>query len=184
MTVTELEISGVLLIEPRVFRDDRGFFLEAYHADRYASVGLSWRFVQDNHSRSRRNTLRGLHFQRRHPQGKLVRVARGEVLDVVVDVRRGSPTFGQHLSVILSDYDHRQLWVPPGLAHGFFVLSEVADFMYACTDFYRPEDEGGIRWDDPDLGIQWPVGEPLLSGRDLALPRLRDVVPEDLPEVG
>ena len=139
--------------------------------------------MQDNHSRSRRGTLRGLHFQRRHPQGKLVACARGSIYDVVVDLRAGSPTFGRSYGVTLSDEDHRQLWIPPGLAHGFCVLSDEADFLYKCTDYYRPDDEGGIAWDDPDLGIAWPVEAPLLSEKDRRLPRLRDLGPEDLPVV-
>ncbi|HLT47033.1 MAG TPA: dTDP-4-dehydrorhamnose 3,5-epimerase [Rubricoccaceae bacterium] len=183
MTVHETEIPGVLLVEPRVFADARGFFLERYHAERYRAHGIAAAFVQDNHSRSRRGALRGLHFQRRHPQGKLVECARGAVYDVVVDLRRGSPTFGRSYGVTLSDEDHRQLWIPPGLAHGFCVLSDEADFLYKCTDYYRPDDEGGLAWDDPDLGIAWPVEAPLLSEKDRRLPRLKDLGPGDLPVI-
>jgi len=181
LTVTELALPGVLLLAPRVFRDERGFFLETFQQERYATHGLDAAFVQENHSRSRRGILRGLHFQRQRPQGKLVRVARGVVYDVAVDLRVGSPTFGQHVSATLSDEDHRQLWLPPGIAHGFCVLSDVADVLYSCTEFYDAADEGGIRWDDPDIGIAWPVEAPTLSARDAALPRLRDLSPEELP---
>lgn len=183
MTVVELDLPGVLLIRPLVFRDERGFFLETYHAPRYAAHGIAGPFVQDNHSRSRRGVLRGLHFQRRFPQGKLIRVTRGRVFDVVVDLRADSPTFGRHATVTLADDDPAQLWVPPGFAHGFCVLSDEADFLYKCTEVYRPEDEGGIRWDDPDLAIPWPVQEPLLSPRDRVLPRLADLGPDQLPRV-
>jgi dTDP-4-dehydrorhamnose 3,5-epimerase len=181
MTVTPLAIPDVLLIEPRVFRDDRGFFLETFHAERYRSYGLPDRFVQDNHSRSARGVLRGLHFQRRHPQGKLVRVVRGEVLDVAVDLRPGSATFGRHVTAVLSENDLRQLWIPPGFAHGFYVRSGEADFLYQCTDVYRPDDEGGIRWDDPDLGIDWGAAAPTVSPRDQQLPPLAALGPDDLP---
>ena len=183
MTVTETALPGVLLIEPRVFGDARGFFLERYHAERYAEVGIPAAFVQDNHSRSGRGTLRGLHFQKRHPQGKLVEVVQGAVYDVVVDVRHGSPTFGEWMGAELSAENHHQLWVPPGFAHGFVVLSESADFLYKCTDVYHPEDEGGVLWNDPDLGIDWPIEEPMLSAKDTALPRLRDLGPDELPRV-
>lgn len=184
MTVRETSLPGLLVVEPRVFEDARGFFLERYHAGRYAEAGLDAAFVQDNHSRSRRGTVRGLHFQRRHPQGKLVEVARGRIWDVAVDLRRGSPTFGRWEAVELSDATHRQLWVPPGFAHGFAVLSDVADVLYKCTDVYRPGDEGGVAWDDPDLGVAWPVeAPPVLSDKDRALPRLAELEPGDLPDV-
>jgi dTDP-4-dehydrorhamnose 3,5-epimerase len=175
VTVTELPIPGLLLIEPKVFHDDRGFFLETFRAERYAEIGVDVSFVQINQSRSRRHTLRGLHFQRRHPQGKLVRVSQGAVYDVVVDLRAGSETFGQQFGMILDDVDHRQLWIPPGFAHGFCVISEQADFLYACTEVYRPDDEGGIRWDDPDLGIDWPISDPILSDKDRSLPLLKEL---------
>lgn len=184
MTVHTTTLPDVLLIEPRVFGDARGFFLERYHAERYADAGLDVQFVQDNHSRSRRSTLRGLHFQRRHPQGKLVEVAQGRVWDVVVDLRPGSPAFGQWEGHELDDEAHRQLWVPPGFAHGFCVLSDHADVLYKCTDVYRPDDEGGVAWDDPDLRISWPVDSPLLSDKDRALPPLRTLAAADLPQRG
>lgn len=184
MTVHETTLPGVLLLEPRVFSDARGFFLERYHADRYAGVGLEAPFVQDNHSRSRLGALRGLHFQRRRPQGKLVEVARGRIWDVVVDLRAGSPTFGHWEGFELDDRAHRQLWVPPGLAHGFCVLSPEADVLYKCTDVYRPDDEGGVVWDDSDLAIRWPdVPGRVLSDKDRALPRLADLGPDALPHV-
>ncbi len=181
--VTELAVHGVKLIEPVVHGDDRGFFVETFRESTYTSAGLTSTFVQHNHSRSRGGVLRGLHFQKRHPQGKLVRVARGAVLDVVADLRRGSPTFGRHVAVQLDDEAHHQLWVPPGLAHGFYVLSDVADVLYLTTDYYRPDDEGGVRWDDPDLAIDWPGDEPTLSERDQALPLLRNLGTNDLPRV-
>ena len=183
MTVSETGLPGVLVIEPRVFGDARGFFLERFHAECYADAGIPGPFVQDNHSRSQRGILRGLHFQKRHPQGKLVEVVSGEVYDVAVDVRPGSDTFGRWTGVRLSAENHRQLWVPPGFAHGFVVLSESADFLYKCTDVYHPEDEGGVIWNDPDLGIDWPLADPQLSHKDAALPRLRDLGPGDLPHV-
>ena len=184
VTVRETTIPGVRLIEPAVYGDARGFFLETFEASRYASAGVPSRWVQLNHSRSGGGTLRGLHFQRQNPQGKLVRVARGAVYDVVLDLRAHSPTFGRWEAHRLDDRAHHQLWVPPGLAHGFCVLSEVADFVYACTARYDPEDEGGVAWDDPGLGIEWPVAEPLVSEKDRALPRLQDLGPGDLPVVG
>lgn len=184
MIVTELDIPGVLLLEPRVYRDERGFFVETFRAEQFAELGLPKLFVQDNHSRSRKGTLRGLHFQRQYPQGKLVRVARGEVYDVTVDLREGSTTWGQYVGVHLSDEDHRQLWVPPGFAHGFCVLSDEADLLYRCTEYYKPGDEGGVRWDDPDLAISWPVSDPLLSPKDRELPSLRELKGEYVQELG
>jgi dTDP-4-dehydrorhamnose 3,5-epimerase len=181
MTVRETALPGVLIVEPRVFADARGFFIERYHAERYRAHGMDDRFVQDNHSRSRRGTLRGLHIQRRHPQGKLVTCLRGAVYDVVVDLRQRSPTFSRWAAVELAE--DSQLWIPPGLAHGFCALSDEADVLYKCTDVYHPDDEGGIVWDDPDLAIPWPVEAPLLSDKDRALPRLRDLGPDDLPRV-
>jgi dTDP-4-dehydrorhamnose 3,5-epimerase len=176
MKVIEAELPGVLIIEPNVLGDERGFFLETFQSERYRrEAGIELTFVQDNHSRSRRGVLRGLHAQREHPQGKLVRVARGEVWDVAVDIDPGSQTFGTWTGVILSDENHRQLWIPPGYAHGFVVLSEAADFEYKCTACYRQEDEVGVRWDDPDLGIQWPVSNPTVSNKDSRLPLLREL---------
>jgi len=168
MNVIQTTINGAVIIEPKVFGDERGFFLETFQAERYkAMAGIDLPFVQDNHSRSGKNVLRGLHFQKTKPQGKLVRVVRGEVFDVAVDIRKGSPTYGQWAGVILSEENKRQFWVPPGLAHGFVVLSDVADFEYKCTDYYDPSDEGCLMWNDPTVGIEWPEGiEPILSAKD------------------
>lgn len=184
MNVIETKLPGVLIIEPKVFGDARGFFKETFHAGRYAGAGIPGRglsFVQDNHSRSAKGVLRGLHFQLKHPQGKLVSVTTGAVFDVAADVRPGSPTFGQWVGVELSAENHRQLWVPPGYAHGFCVLTDVADFQYKCTDLYHPEDEGGIVWDDPDLAIEWPAHKPLVSEKDRHLPKLADADHAQLP---
>ena len=175
MKIIETELPGVLIIEPQVFGDERGFFLESFHAERYREAGIDMAFVQDNHSRSRKGVLRGLHFQRRHPQGKLVRASRGSIFDVAADIDPASPTFGQYVGVTLSDENHRQMWIPPGYAHGFCVLSDEADFEYKCTDLYYANDEGGVLWSDPDLNIQWPLSNPLLSAKDLALPSLADL---------
>ncbi|SBT19289.1 dTDP-4-dehydrorhamnose 3,5-epimerase [Marinomonas gallaica] len=168
MNVIKTNIADVVVIEPKVFGDERGFFLETFQAERYREMaGIELPFVQDNHSRSGKNVLRGLHFQKSKPQGKLVRVVRGEVFDVAVDIRKGSPTFGQWAGVLLSEENKRQFWVPPGLAHGFVVLSEIADFEYKCTDYYDPSDEGCLMWNDPTVGIEWPSGiEPILSAKD------------------
>ncbi|MEL7360508.1 MAG: dTDP-4-dehydrorhamnose 3,5-epimerase [Bacteroidota bacterium] len=181
MTIIETNLPGVLIVEPRVFGDARGFFLETFNTERYEDAGIPYRFVQDNHSRSRRGVLRGLHFQKQHPQGKLVSVSRGAVYDVAVDVRPDSPTFGHWTGTELSEDNHRQLWVPPGFAHGFCVLSEVADFQYKCTDYYHPEDEGGVLWNDPALGIDWPFAEPTLSKKDQALKPLAELTLAELP---
>lgn len=162
-------IPEVILIKPDVFGDDRGFFMETWQRSKFAEAGIDFDFVQDNHSRSTKGTLRGLHYQAQQPQGKLVRVTAGEVFDVAVDIRPGSPTFGQWVGDFLSADNKHMLWVPPGLAHGFYVTSEVADFQYKCTDYYAPEHERCIRWDDPDIGIDWPLaaGEsPLVSDKD------------------
>lgn len=168
MKVTATAIPDVLILEPEVFGDERGFFLESFNQRVFEeAVGEKFSFVQDNHSRSGKGVLRGLHYQVRQPQGKLVRVVRGQVFDVVVDIRRGSPTFGQWAGVDLSEDNHKQLWIPPGLAHGFLVLSETADVLYKTTDYYAPEHERTIRWDDPELAITWPIeGPPLLSQKD------------------
>ncbi|SIR78094.1 dTDP-4-dehydrorhamnose 3,5-epimerase [Aquipseudomonas alcaligenes] len=176
MKVIETQLPGVLIIEPRTFGDHRGFFLETFQVERYREHGIDLPFVQDNHSRSARGVLRGLHFQRTRPQGKLVSVSRGAVYDVAVDIDPQSATCGQFVGVELNDENHRQLWVPPGYAHGFCVISEVADFQYKCTDYYQPEDEGGLLWNDPDVGIPWPVAEPQLSAKDQLNPRLRDLL--------
>ena len=180
MRVLPTELEGVLLIESDVFRDRRGFFLETFHQEKYERARIAARFVQDNHSRSARGTLRGLHAQLRHPQGKLIRVVRGQVFDVAVDIRKQSPTFGRWVSTVLSEEDFLQLFVPPGFVHGFCVLSEIADVEYKCTEPYFPGDEIGIRWDDPALAIPWPIREPLLSPKDAALPtfaELREKLP-------
>lgn len=176
MKVLETRLPGVFIIEPRVHGDDRGFFVETFQSERFAQqTGITLQFVQDNHSRSRRGVLRGLHAQRHHAQGKLVRAARGEVFDVAVDIDPASTTFGQWVGTTLSDSNHRQLWIPPGYAHGFLVLSKLADFEYKCTDYYHPEDEIGVIWNDPDIGITWPLDDPTLSAKDMALPALREL---------
>lgn len=166
MRVLPTSLPGVLIVEPRVLRDARGFFLETFHAERYAEHGIEGPFVQDNHSRSVRHTLRGLHWQTYQPQGKLIRVIEGEVFDVAVDVRPHSPSRGQWVSVVLSADDFRQVYVPPGFAHGFCVLSDVAQVEYKCTTAYHRESERGIIWNDPELAIAWPVATPILSDRD------------------
>ncbi|WP_440998165.1 dTDP-4-dehydrorhamnose 3,5-epimerase [Arhodomonas sp. SL1] len=169
MEIEALAIPDVLCIRPRVFGDHRGFFMETWQAERYAAAGVPDRFVQDNHSRSARGVLRGLHYQIHQPQGKLVRVARGEIFDVAVDLRRSSPYFGRWVGATLSEDNYRMLWVPPGFAHGFLVVSEIADLLYKCTDYYAPEHERTLRWDDPAVGVEWPLpgGEaPLLSDKD------------------
>ncbi len=169
MKVIETALPGVLILEPQVYGDARGFFMESYHRRRFAELGLPTEFVQDNHSRSVRGVLRGLHYQIMQPQGKLVRVVRGAVFDVAVDLRRSAPTFGRWVGVELSEENKRMLWIPPGFAHGFLVLSEVADFLYKTTDFYAPEHERCLLWNDPALGIAWPIdGEPMLSAKDKA----------------
>jgi dTDP-4-dehydrorhamnose 3,5-epimerase len=184
MRVRELDLPGVYMLEPRIFTDARGFFMELWHATRYQQARIPRAFVQDNYSHSTRGVLRGLHYQLNHPQGKLVSVFSGEVFDVAVDIRCGSPTFGQWVGVRLSGQNHRQLYIPPGFAHGFCVLSSTADFLYKCTDFYTPEDEYGLRWDDPHLAITWPLTTPLLSARDAAYPTLDTIPPEYLPVFG
>lgn len=166
MHVTTIDIPGVLVIEPKVFCDPRGYFVETYHAERYDKAGIVDRFVQDNYSRSVRDTLRGLHFQEPHAQGKLVMAVEGVVYDMVVDIRKGSPSFGKWYGVELSAENLRQIYIPPGCAHGFCVLSDTAAFLYKCTDFYSPQDERGILWNDPALGIVWPVSQPILSAKD------------------
>lgn len=176
MKVTQTKLDGVVIIEPKVFGDDRGFFLESFQADRYRELaGIEQAFIQDNHSRSTKGVLRGLHFQVTNPQGKLVRVVQGEVYDVAVDVNPESPTYGQYEGVILSETNKRQFWVPPGYAHGFVVLSDTADFEYKCTEYYDPSDEGGIIWNDPKVGIDWPLKNPVLSAKDAILPTLDEL---------
>ena len=168
MRVTPTAIPDVLVVEPRVFRDARGHFFESWNRRAFAAAGLDVDFVQDNHSRSSRGVLRGLHYQIHHAQGKLVRVIAGEVYDVAVDLRRGSPTFGRHVAVTLSADDERMLWVPPGFAHGFCVTSDSADFLYKTTDYWHAEHERTLLWNDPALGIAWPVRDPVIAAKDAA----------------
>ena len=176
MKFTETSLPGVILIEPRVFGDTRGFFMETYRADLFRDHGIDETFVQDNHSRSARGVLRGLHYQEPHPQGKLVRCTRGALFDVAVDIRRGSPSFGQWYGVTLSDENKAMLWIPPGFAHGFCTLADETDLVYKTTESYRPEFDRAILWNDPEIAIEWPIAEPLLSTKDTAAPRLRDAV--------
>jgi dTDP-4-dehydrorhamnose 3,5-epimerase len=180
MRVFSTDLPGVVIIEPDVYRDRRGFFLETYHAEKYQEAGIPGLFIQDNHSHSVRGTVRGLHAQRRRPQGKLIRVLQGEIFDVAVDIRRGSPTFRRWVARTLSAENFQQMYVPPGFAHGFCVLSKTADVAYKCTALYDPGDEFGVLWNDPEIGIPWPVREPLLSEKDRtapALAELMDVLP-------
>lgn len=181
MKIIETRLPGVLIVEPKVFGDARGYFMESFQAERYAEAGIAGPFVQDNLSFSRRGILRGLHLQNPRPQGKLVQVLQGEVFDVAVDVRVGSPTFGQWEGVILSAENARQYYVPPGFAHGFVVTSETALFAYKCTDYYMPQSEISLLWNDSDIGIEWPVTEPQLSAKDAAGVRLADIDPARLP---
>lgn len=175
MNIVETDLPGVLLIEPRVFGDARGFFLESWNRKAFANAGLEIDFVQDNHSRSGKGVLRGLHYQLNDPQGKLVRVTQGRVFDVAVDMRRSSPHYGRWTGMELSAENHRMLWIPPGYAHGFLVLSESADFLYKTTAFYAPQWDRGVRWDDPEIGIDWPLdAPPTLSDKDRVLPLLQD----------
>lgn len=177
MKVVATKLQDCVIIEPKVFGDERGFFLETFQADRYRELaGIDLPFVQDNHSRSTKGVLRGLHFQKTKPQGKLVRVVRGEVYDVAVDLRPDSPSYGQWEGVVLSEENKHQFWVPPGFAHGFFVLSDVADFEYKCTDYYDPSDEGSLMWNDPDLAVDWPDRKPQLSEKDSTAPRFSELV--------
>ncbi len=171
----ETAIPGIILIEPTLHRDDRGFFLESYRESEYRDGGIRARFVQDNHSSSVKDTLRGLHGQNPNPQGKLVRVIEGEIFDVSVDVRRGSPTYGKHFATRISADNFHQLYIPPGVLHGFLVTSDVAQVIYKCTDFYRPEADFSVAWNDPELGIAWPIESPILSEKDRCAPRLEDV---------
>jgi dTDP-4-dehydrorhamnose 3,5-epimerase len=174
----ETRLDGLVLLAPQVHGDERGFFVETYREEVWSAHGIPAAFAQDNHSRSRLGTLRGIHFQTHPGQGKLVRCSRGRVWDVVVDLRRGSPTFGEWEAVELDDERHLQLWIPVGFGHGFCVLSDVADFVYKCTAPYDPATEAGIRYDDPDIGIEWPDVEPLLSAHDRVLPRLAEIEDE------
>jgi dTDP-4-dehydrorhamnose 3,5-epimerase len=182
MNVIKTKLSGVLILEPDVFSDQRGFFLETYNSIRYATAGITESFVQDNISFSKKGVLRGLHFQYPQSQGKLVQVLSGKVFDVTVDIRAGSSTIGCWIGEELSDANHRQIYIPPGFAHGFCVISETAVFLYKCTDFYNPASEGGIIWNDPDIGIDWPVKSPIVSSKDAKYRRLKDIPPENLPQ--
>jgi dTDP-4-dehydrorhamnose 3,5-epimerase len=184
MKVEAASIPGLVIIEPDVYGDDRGFFMESYSRDRYAQAGLPREFVQDNISLSVRGILRGLHLQHPNAQGKLCFVLEGEVFDVAVDIRDGSPTFGRWEGVTLSSDNKRQLYIPPGFAHGFCVLSERALFAYKCTDFYSAPNELGVAWDDPDIGIDWPIDSPQLSAKDRKNRRLKDISAEELPHYG
>ncbi|MEZ4754239.1 MAG: dTDP-4-dehydrorhamnose 3,5-epimerase [Bdellovibrionota bacterium] len=170
------EIPEVIIVEPKLFQDERGFFLESYQQEKYAAGGINAVFVQDNHSSSAKGILRGMHNQKTRPQGKLVRVVEGEVFDVAVDIRPDSPTFKQWVGVTLSAENFRQLWIPPGFCHGFVVTSERAQFEYKCTDYYFPDDEQGFIWNDPEIGIDWPIKNPILSGKDQALPSFAEIV--------
>ena len=181
MKIIPTDIEGLVLVEPRRFGDDRGYFMETFHQDRYGQSGIKQAFVQDNFSFSIKNTLRGLHFQIRRPQAKLVQVLSGKIFDVVVDLRSGSATFGQWTGLALSEDNGRQLYIPEGFAHGFVVLSDVADVIYKCTDFYAPGDEYGILWSDPGIGIEWPVTQPILSDKDRQAPPLSRVPVDHLP---
>ena len=182
LAVTQTELDGVVVVEPKVFGDSRGFFFEAWHAERYSAAGLPARFVQDNVSRSARGVLRGLHLQQPYPQGKLVQVHEGEIFDVAVDVRLGSRTFGRWVAARLSSDNKRQMYVSRGFAHGFCVLSEFAVVNYKCTEYYHPETELSILWNDPAIGIEWPVKMPMLSGKDATASALADVPPDRLPK--
>lgn len=181
MEILQTEIPDVLLIQPDVFGDSRGWFLETWQQIRYAKAGLPATFVQDNVSFSRKGVLRGLHYQHSQGQGKLVQVLAGKVYDVAVDIRRDSPTFGRHVFAVLTDENHYQLYIPPGFAHGFCVLSETVLFFYKCTEFYLPNQEGGVLWNDPDLSINWPVQNPSLSDKDQRYCPLKEIPLEKLP---
>lgn len=176
LETVETPFEGLIEMQPKIWGDSRGFFLEMFQEEIYSNFGISYPFVQDNLSRSTHGVLRGLHFQVNNPQGKLVTCINGQVLDVVVDLRIDSETFGHHYAVILDSEKRNQLWIPPGFAHGFSVLSEFADFFYKCTDFYAPDDEAGIIWNDPELGIDWKIKSPKVSEKDMQLPSLREVL--------
>jgi dTDP-4-dehydrorhamnose 3,5-epimerase len=177
----ETSLSGVYELRPKVLRDSRGFFLETYHREKFAELGITDSFVQDNHSTSSRGTLRGLHYQLHQPQAKLCRVIEGEAFDVVLDIRLGSPTFGRWTGLQLSVRKQNQIYIPTGFAHGFVALTETVQFLYKCSDFYTPADERGILWNDPDLNISWGIADPLISDKDAKYPRLSTVLPADLP---
>ena len=178
---TKTDLPGVLLIEPRVFKDSRGFFMETFHQKKYAEAGIDHAFIQDNYSHSTRGTLRGLHYQLEHPQAKLVYVIKGEIYDVAVDIRRGSPGFGKWTGQYLSCKNKRQIFIPEGFAHGFCVISETADVLYKATDLYKPDDEYGVLWSDPTIRIDWPIKVPIVSDKDKQFPGLQDVPEQHLP---
>jgi dTDP-4-dehydrorhamnose 3,5-epimerase len=182
MDIEETNISGVFLLKPEVYRDKRGFFLETYSEKIYSDLGISNKFVQDNFSHSKKNVLRGLHYQIKQQQGKLVRVTQGRVFDVAVDIRKNSPSFGKYYSAILDNKNCYQLFMPPGIAHGFCVLSDFVDFEYKCTDYYSPQNEQGVHWNDPDISIDWPIENPILSIQDENLPFLSNISKNLLPE--
>jgi len=183
MKIITTSIAGILIIEPKTFQDKRGFFMETYNRNRYNASGINATFVQDNLSCSLKNTVRGLHFQIKHPQAKLIQVISGEIFDVAVDLRRGSATFGKWTGIHLSDENRRQVFIPEGFAHGFCVLSEFALFYYKCSDFYAPDDEGGIIWSDPDIGIEWPVINPIISEKDKQYQKLSRLNIDQLPSL-
>ena len=175
MIVEKTKLPGILIVKPNVFDDQRGYFKELFHLAKYSENQINYNFVQDNFSKSQKNVLRGLHFQNKKPQGKLVSCLKGSVFDVAVDINPKSKTFKEYVSVELSAENHKQIWIPPGYAHGFCVLSEMADFQYKCTDYYDPLDEGGILWNDPDLAIKWPITKPILSKKDKAFPKFNNL---------
>ncbi len=181
MNIITTSIEGVFIIEPKVFKDSRGFFMETYNQNRYVEAGINRKYVQDNLSFSVQGTVRGLHYQINHPQAKLIQVITGEIFDVAVDIRPGSSTFGQWIGVHLTDQNMRQLFISEGFAHGFCILSETAHLSYKCSDFYVPDDEGGIIWSDPGIGIDWPVEDPIISEKDKGYPNLSDLTSEELP---
>ena len=183
MKISETKLKGVLLIEPKIFGDDRGFFLETYQAERYKEMGISDHFVQDNHSRSMCGALRGMHFQVKHPQAQIVTVMRGRIYDVCIDLRKGSPTFGGWVGVELGDSSQRQIYMAPGFAHGFCVLTDWADLHYKVSCNYDSEDEGGLFWNDSDIGVEWPIHAPIVSARDRSFPRLSDIEPRNMPHI-
>ena len=181
INVSATSLPGVMIIEPRIFSDQRGFFLETFHKEKYEKAGIARNFIQDNHSHSRKGTLRGIHYQLEHPQAKLIGVVRGEIFDVAVDIRRGSPWFGKWVGVHLSEENKKQLFIPEGFAHGFEVLSDPADVTYKCSELYFPEDEHGVIWSDPQISIQWPISSPILSEKDSKYLPLSKIPGDDLP---
>ena len=181
MNVKETKLPGVLVLEPDVFSDQRGYFLETWNSKCYEGTGITGPFVQDNISFSKKDVLRGLHYQHPQSQGKLIQVISGQVVDIAVDIRAGSLTYGRWFSQVLSDTDHKQLYIPPGFAHGYCVISETAVFSYKCTEFYNPATENGIIWNDPDLNIEWPIAKPIISAKDSNYTRLKDIAPENIP---